>query len=132
MSYDAYVNETHAATVANSDQWELFVDWADEIDDADGSNGTYQKIWTLTEYLYVSHPSELRKELLAAKKAGLVPSELSRVVKALIEASKKLGGEKDEDSILWVTDGCNGLINELIPADDPDHMQPGDDDDAAE
>jgi hypothetical protein len=41
-----------------------------------------------------------------------------------MRATKKLNGEPESESILWVTDGVNGLINELIPADDPDHPDP--------
>ncbi len=129
MSYSVYVNESYIDDLANIGQWDEFLNWAAELD----LKG-HEKIVKLSDHGYISRPSLLRAELEAAVKAKEVPRNLRAVVKRLIAASNQLNGEPDEESILFVTDGVNGLINDVIPADDPDHSDneaEGDDEDDA-
>jgi hypothetical protein len=119
MSYDIYVNETYVGPMASVTGWDEFMDWADQL-----SLDSYEEIVRLTEYEWVSNLTGLRKQLQAALRRNDVPSRLAPLANRLIAATKKLNGEPESESILWVTDGVNGLINDLIPADDPNHPDP--------
>ena len=119
MSYDIYVNETYAGPLASIHGWDQFMSWADQID-----LNSYDEIVRLVEHSFVQELTLLRKQLRKAIRQDDIPSSLVVVANRLMRATKKLNGEPESESILWVTDGVNGLINELISADDPDHPDP--------
>jgi hypothetical protein len=119
VSYAIYVNETDVGPMASIHGWMEFCDWAYTLDLDD-----YGEIVYLTEHLYSGELSVLRKQLKAILKKDPPKRDLSVLVRRLITASKQLGGEPEEESLLWITDGVNGMIHDMIPADDPNHPDP--------
>ena len=119
MSLDIYVNEHYSGPMATEAGWGKFVDWADTLE-----LEPYEEIVKLAEHQIVDQVALLKQQLTTAlaDDDDPVPRRLVPLCKRIIKACDDLRGEPEPECILWVTDGVNGLINTLIPDDDPDHL----------
>ena len=129
MSYDIYVNEQYSRPCGSADGWGAFVEWAQGV-----SQKKYLQIATLAEYMLIDEINEFREQLEAALVKKIIPAEALPVAKQLLAVAKAPipDDEPEAESILWVTDGVNGIINDIIPDGDPDHPDPDDSPENAE
>jgi hypothetical protein len=124
VSFDLYVNETYAGPFTGAGGFTPFIDWAETLDPK-----LYYNIIQLAEHSLTEHVEKLTTQIKAVLKNESPPAEIKRLLKRISAAAAKLE-DAGEESVLWITDGADGMIEAMIGKDDPDHRGPDDEDKA--